>query len=257
MPVDPHAERGFGSGAEEYERHRPGWPPEAIERALAELGIAPGATVVDLAAGTGKLTRELVPRVARVVAVEPSADMLGRLEVVVPEAEAVAGTADAIPLADASADGVLVAEAFHWFATPAAVAEIARVLRPGGGLALLWNLYAWGDDGPWIEPLRAVLGEHLAPAMAAVNRNRPESWRTAFDGAPFEPFRQFDVPHELHVDVDGLIAHVGTWSHTRVLDDEPRAAFFRALEDVVRREHPTSDDIAIRFNTQVHWTRRR
>src|SRR5918912_750908 len=141
MPVDPHAERGFGSGAEEYERHRPGWPPEAIERALAELGIAPGATVVDLAAGTGKLTRELVPRVARVVAVEPSADMLGRLEVVVPEAEAVAGTADAIPLADASADGVLVAEAFHWFATPAAVAEIARVLRPGGGLALLWNLY--------------------------------------------------------------------------------------------------------------------
>src|SRR2546423_8736306 len=117
MPVDPHAERGFGSGAEAYDRHRPGWPAEAVERALRELGLGRDSTVVDLAAGTGKLTRELLPRVARVVAVEPSGDMLRQLRELVPEVEALEGTADAIPLADASIDGVFVAEAFHWFAT--------------------------------------------------------------------------------------------------------------------------------------------
>jgi SAM-dependent methyltransferase len=257
MPVDPYAQRGFGSGADEYERHRPGWPPEAVDRALGELGLGPEATLVDLAAGTGKLTRALVARAARVVAVEPSDNMLRRLRELVPEAEAVAGTADAIPLDDRAADGVLVAEAFHWFATPEAVAEIARVLRPGGGLALLWNLYDWRDDGPWSERVAAVLGEHLTPAVRAIDRNRPETWRAAFDGAPFEPFQQFDVPHELRTDVDGLVAHVGTWSHTRALDDDARAAFSDALAEVLRRDHPAPGDVAIRLNTQVHWTRRR
>src|SRR5918911_1364035 len=117
MPVDPHAATAFGRDAEAYERHRPGWPPEAVERALRELGAGPEATLVDLAAGTGKLTRELVGRAAHVIAVEPSADMLARLRERVPEAEAVAGTADAMPLPDGGADAVLVAEAFHWFAT--------------------------------------------------------------------------------------------------------------------------------------------
>ena len=256
MPIDPHAEQGFGSGADEYDRYRPGWPPEAVERALAELGLGSGSTVVDLAAGTGKLTRELVPRTGRVVAVEPSADMLRRLGEVVPEAAAAAGTADAIPRGDASVDGVFVAEAFHWFATPEAVAEIARVLRPGGGLALLWNLYDWGDDR-WLEELGGVLGERLAPAVAAADRNRPESWQGAFDGSPFDGFDQFDVRHELHTDVDGLIAHIGTWSHTRRLEASARAELGRELEKVARRAHPTPDDIVLGFRTQVHWARRR
>jgi ubiquinone/menaquinone biosynthesis C-methylase UbiE len=256
MPVDPHAERGFGSGAEAYDRHRPGWPVEAVERALRELGLGPDSTVVDLAAGTGKLARELASRVARVVAVEPSGDMLRRLREVVPEVEGLEGTADAIPLAADSADGVFVAEAFHWFATPEAVAEIARVLRPGGGLALLWNLYEWGDDD-WLEKFGGVLGERLAPAVAAVDRNRPETWQGAFDGSRFGPFERFDVPHELRTDADGLIAHVGTWSHTRVLDEPARAELARELESVLRREHPSPDDVALGFRTQVHWTRLR
>lgn len=256
MPVDPHAERGFGSGAEAYDRHRPGWPAEAVERALRELGLGRDSTVVDLAAGTGKLTRELRPRVARVVAVEPSGDMLGQLREVVPDVEALEGTADAIPLADASVDGVFVAEAFHWFATSEAVAEIARVLRPGGGVALLWNIYELGDDD-WLEKFGGVIAQRLAPALTAVNRNRPESWQAAFDGSPFGPFEQFDVRHEVRTDSDGLVAHVGTWSHTRVLDESARAELMRELGTVLRREHPSPDDVALGLRTQVHWARLR
>src|SRR3954453_19493255 len=111
MPLDPLAERAFGTRADEYERNRPGWPAEAVERALSELGLARDSTVVDLAAGTGKLTRELVPRAGRVVAVEPSADMRRELAAVVPGVEAMEGTADSMPLADGSVDGVVVGEA--------------------------------------------------------------------------------------------------------------------------------------------------
>jgi ubiquinone/menaquinone biosynthesis C-methylase UbiE len=255
MSVDPHAERGFGSGADAYDRHRPGWPPEAVERAFAELGLGPESTVVDLAAGTGKLTRELVPRAGRTIAVEPSADMLRRLREVVPGAEAVEGTADAMPLGDAAVDGVLVAEAFHWFATPAAAAEMARVLRPGGGVALLWNLHDFGHE-PWLERAGGVIGRMLAPAFESIDRHRPDRWQDAFDGSRFGPFEQFEVRHEQRTDVAGLVAHVSTWSHVRVLDDPARAELARELEDVLSREHPSPDDVVIPYRTQVHWAPR-
>src|SRR5437667_11734923 len=102
MAVDPRAEQAFGSEAEAYERHLPGWPGEAVARALGCLGRGPASEVVDLAAGTGKLTRELIQLVRRVIAVEPSADMRRTLAAAVPAAETLDGTAEAIPLPDAS-----------------------------------------------------------------------------------------------------------------------------------------------------------
>src|SRR5688500_15301327 len=117
--------RSFGRAAEAYERGRPGY----AEAALDAIGLAPETVVLDLAAGTGKLTRQLVGRFARVIAVEPLDGMRAVLERVVPQAEAVSGSADAIPVEADSIDAVFVGEAFHWFATDAAVREIARVLR--------------------------------------------------------------------------------------------------------------------------------
>ena len=114
--VDPRAERGFGSGAERYERARPGWPAAAVDQLFEHFGLSPASTVLDLVAGTGKLSRELVSRGGRVVAVEPSAAMRAVLEQFVPGAEVRAGTAAELPLEAASVDAVFVAEAFHWFA---------------------------------------------------------------------------------------------------------------------------------------------
>ena len=255
MAIDPRAEQAFGSQADEYEQHRPGWPTEAVSRALGCLGLGAESEVIDLAAGTGKLTRELVPLVRRVIAVEPSGDMLRTLAAGVPGAETLEGTADRIPLPDSSVDGLFAAEAFHWFATREAVSEIARVVRSGGGLVLLWNMHEFSDE-PWVRELFAVLGDVGAPAAGQIERHRKERWGGAFEGAPFEPLEDFSVPHEQRTDVAGLVAHVLTWSHLRVLDEARRAELRRELLSVLEREHPSPDDVVIRYRTQVYWARR-
>jgi ubiquinone/menaquinone biosynthesis C-methylase UbiE len=129
----------FDGAADVYERSRPTFPPEAIEHLRRELDLRPGRTVLDLAAGTGKLTRQLVPTGARVLAVEPLPAMRAVLEREVPEAEALDGVAEEIPLPDGSVDAVTVAHAMHWFDRDRAYREIHRVLQPGGSLALLGN----------------------------------------------------------------------------------------------------------------------
>src|ERR671926_264320 len=138
MSVHPSA-RAFDTSAERYDRVRPGYPHEAIEWLMQMLEIGPGRTVVELAPRPRKLTAALLETGARVIAVEPSAGMLAVLRRVAPAAEALAGTAERIPLADASIDAVLVAQAFHWFDHDTAIPEIHRVLRPGAGLGLIFN----------------------------------------------------------------------------------------------------------------------
>jgi SAM-dependent methyltransferase len=127
--------RSFDRAAAEYDRGRPGWPPAVLDL----LPIPDSSTVLDLGAGTGKLTRVLADRYARVIAVEPLDELRAILAERVPEADVHAGTAESIPLGDGELDGVFCGQAFHWFANDVAVGEIARVLRPSGVLALLWN----------------------------------------------------------------------------------------------------------------------
>jgi SAM-dependent methyltransferase len=142
----------FADVAGAYERGRPGYPDEAVEWLV---GAEP-QDVVDLGAGTGKLTRALVRLGHRVTAVEPLAEMRAELEAVLPDAHAVAGSAEAMPLPDASADVVTSAQAFHWFDHDDALPEIARVLRPGGRIALVWN--SRDDRDPWMARLSAIIG---------------------------------------------------------------------------------------------------
>jgi SAM-dependent methyltransferase len=146
--IDPAAE-AFGPVAGDYERARPSYPHGAIELLRRHLGVGPGCRVVDLAAGTGKLTRQLAGTGADVVAVEPVAGMREQLAAAVPDVEVLDGTAEAIPLPDASVDALTVAQAFHWFRLDEALAEIARVLRRGGGLAILFN--ERDERLPWVR----------------------------------------------------------------------------------------------------------
>jgi ubiquinone/menaquinone biosynthesis C-methylase UbiE len=137
-PVDPLAATGFGRAAAEYERARPSYAAEAVAWIAERCRLGPDATVVDVGAGTGKLTRLLVGTGARVVAVEPVAAMRQQLRQTVAGVEALEGRAEALPLPDGCARAVTAAQAFHWFG-PGAPAELARVLEPGGSLALTWN----------------------------------------------------------------------------------------------------------------------
>ena len=140
---------GFDQNAGAYEAARPSYPAEAIAHIVGHGGIGPGRRVLDLAAGTGKLTRLLVPAGADVVAVEPVAGMRDQLVALLPEVEVHDGTAEALPLADDSVDAITVAQAFHWFDAPVALAEMRRVLRPGGHLFLVWNVRDRDED--WVR----------------------------------------------------------------------------------------------------------
>ena len=142
----------FGSAAAAYERGRPSYPPEAIDWLLP----ADAQKVLDLGAGTGKLTTRLVERGLDVVAVDPIPDMLERLRAALPETRALLGTAEEIPLEDNSVDAVLVAQAWHWVDPQRAIPEVARVLRPGGRLGLVWNTR--DERLGWVRELGRIIG---------------------------------------------------------------------------------------------------
>ncbi len=154
--LSPHD--GFGSNAAEYERARPGYPAEMIDALRRHLGIHPGARVLDLAAGTGKLTRLLASAGFDLVAVEPVAAMRVQLREVLPDVEVLDGTAENLPFADGSLDAVTVAQAFHWFRTDEALAEIIRVLRPGGGLAVAFNRR--DESVEWVSEMSRLIDWH-------------------------------------------------------------------------------------------------
>lgn len=157
----------FGSEAAAYERGRPSYPPEAIDWLLP-----PGARdVLDLGAGTGKLTSRLVERGLDVVAVDPIAEMLETLRVSLPDTPALLGTAEDIPLVDNSVDAVLVAQAWHWFDPDRAIPELARVLRPGGRLGLVWNTR--DERSGWVRELGEIIGRDGDPMRDHVTLPEP------------------------------------------------------------------------------------
>jgi SAM-dependent methyltransferase len=239
---------------EDYERGRPGWPPGVVD----VPDLSPEATVLELGAGTGKLTRLLVRTFNRVLTVEPADAMRRLLVSFCPDAEALAGTAEEIPLADASVNAVFVAEAFHKFDDERALAEIARVLRPRGVLVLLWNLPA----GP-TEPSIAVAEDFLrgrAPGMRAelgydpvdLNSIRYESgeWRRAFAASPFEDLQEKRLRNPQTVDREGLVAFFASMGWLGDLQDAERLP----LLDEVRSLLP-ADEYHRQWETHVHWTR--
>jgi SAM-dependent methyltransferase len=238
---------------EDYERGRPGWPPEVVDIP----GVSAAATVLELGAGTGKLTRLLVSRFDRVVAIEPAEPMRQMLVTFCPEVEALTGTAQEIPLADASVDAVFAAEAFHWFADQKALAEIARVLRPHAALVLMWNLPA-GPTEPSIAAVERLLTERgpartefgadpldLNPATYASGR-----WRLAFAQAPFAELSEARLPNPQRLGRDGLVAFFASMGW---LADLPDAERLPLLDEV--RSLLTEDEYRRTWETHVHWTR--
>jgi ubiquinone/menaquinone biosynthesis C-methylase UbiE len=244
MTVDPIAADAFGAMAEEYERGRPGWPADAVSALLRRFGAR---TVLDLAAGTGKLTEVLASR-AEVVAVEPVDGMRRVLEARLPGVRALTGTAEAIPLPDASVDAVFVAEAFHWFDPERAVAEIARVLRPRGGLAVMWNLA--GDDGePWFDELVALVIEHRTEGSRGQRRDTVP-WREALEAEPrLGALRDEEVPHEQRSNRDAIVDQIASFSSIGSLPEDRRSAALAAVRELLERHG--IDEVTLRYRAQI------
>lgn len=245
MGVHDLAARGFEAAAEIYEQARPGYPRAAADLLVEVLGARPDSTIVDIGAGTGKLTRMLVATGARTIAVEPLDAMRRQLAKAAPGAEVLAGTAEALPLPDGCAAAVVVAQAFHWFRGDEALAEAARVLRPGGRLGLVWNRRDEAHSS-W-----ARLSRIIDPYMDGLPRYRSGRWREAFERtALFRPFQHRVFANEVEVGADDEVSLVASTSGIAALDESSR----RQVLDRVRRE---LDGEPPRFRvpwfTDVYW----
>ena len=185
------ARRGFSGEAQTYERGRPEYPAAMGRWMTDDLGIGAGSTVVDLGAGTGKFTRLLVATGASVTAIEPVAAMRAQLGKALPQVRLLTGVAEQMPLAPASVDVLVCAQAFHWFATPAALADIHRVLKPGGRLGLIWNVRDESVD--WVAEITRI----ITPYEGDAPRYYKGDWRKPFAHARFAPLEPsgFEYQH--------------------------------------------------------------
>ena len=251
-PLDPLA-ASFGRVAAAYELGRPSYPREALAWLVSELRLGAAATVLDLAAGTGKLTAGLVPLVGRVIAVEPVAEMRRLLAAGQPRAEVLEGTAEAIPLAAGAVDAVLVGAAFHWFDAAAALAEIHRVLRPGGGLGLLWNRPEWEGE-PWYPGFADVLERARAGQGDPPNRYSAGEWRAALErSTTFGPVRKREFRHVHRVGSAEFLARVASWSVVAVLPDDERAEVLAEVGELLSRHRVTA--LELRYRTDAYRAR--
>jgi len=238
------ATRGFAA-ADVYERGRPDYPAAAVARIVDALGLGPGRTVLDLAAGTGKLTRLLVPSGADVVAVEPLPEMRAELERRVPGVAILAGTAEQIPLPDASVDAVTVGQAFHWFDEEGALRESHRVLKPGGGVALMWNARDERSE------LQAALSGIIDPLEGDTPRRTKRDWKTMLaESGLFERCERRLFDHVQETDEQGVVDRITSISFVALLPAAVRAEVERAVRELVRdAEQP----IRLPYMTEVYF----
>ena len=248
MPIDDVAARGFQAGAAAYEIARPGYPDDAVAVLAGELGITAGTVVCDLAAGTGKLTRRLVDLGASVVAVEPVEGMRAQLLAAVPGATAVDGTAESIPLPDASVDAVTVAQAFHWFDAPAALDEIARILKPGGGLALLWN--ERDESTAWVAEMSRLIRWH----ERTVSRYQHVDWSAVVaSSGHFTPLEEQAVAWEQPMTRETLAERVRSISYIAVMPPTERERLASEVTALVARR---GEAFGLPYTCRVQWCRR-
>ncbi|MFI5018682.1 MAG: class I SAM-dependent methyltransferase [Dongiales bacterium] len=183
------ASEGYTAKAEAYIRGRPEYPAAVQDWLRDDLALSAGKTVLDLGAGTGKFLPHLRATGAAVIAVEPVPAMRAQLTQRNPGIAAMAGTAEDIPLADGAADAIVCAQAFHWFANPAALAEIHRVLKSSGVLGLIWNVR--DESVGWVAALTRI----MAPYEAGIPRYHSGAWRRLFPAEGFGPLRERHFPN--------------------------------------------------------------
>jgi SAM-dependent methyltransferase len=253
-PLHDYVSRGFGTATELYEKIRPEYPEAAVELLIRELGIARGRVVVDVGAGTGKLTRALVRTGATLIAVEPLAEMRERLAESVPLAVPFDGTAEHMALRDGSAHAITVAQAFHWFDGDRALAEFHRVLALGGRVGLIWNVR--DRSVPWVAAFDRLVD--------AVDPDRPDhrtgKWRAAFDRTTlFGPLEERDFAYAQTLTPAEFVDRARTVSSVASLPEPERERLLARFRELAAT-HPGirgRETMTLPYLTKVYWTERR
>jgi SAM-dependent methyltransferase len=240
--VHEAAATGFARAADAYERGRPGFPDAAVRLLGSELGLRPGRTVLDLGAGTGKLTRLFASSGATIVAVEPVSAMREALRRAAPGVAAVGATAEALPFAPGAADAAAAAQAFHWFDGRRALAELARVLPAGAPLALVWNVR--DEREPWVRAITDL----IEPYRGTTPSHRSMRWQASFDDTPlWSTPERTSFPYVHETSREATVDRVMSISFIAALPDGPRDL----VADQVRGILPPGDEVAFPYRTDV------
>jgi SAM-dependent methyltransferase len=244
------ASEGFAAKADHYARGRPDYPDDIVGWLQRRLGLAAGKVVLDVGAGTGKFTAYLTRTGARVIAVEPVQQMRDKLNQALPDVETHPGTADKIPLPDASVDALTCAQAFHWFASPAALTEFHRVLKPGGKLGLIWN--SRDESVPWIAQLTRIFTPHEGDTP----RYYTGAWKRVFPFRGFSPLQEDRFQHR-HIGSpeDVIINRVRSTSFIAALPADEEAEVVAQLRALIASE-PTlagKAEVTVPYATSAFW----
>jgi SAM-dependent methyltransferase len=247
------AARGFERAADAYERGRPEYPPAAVALLARALALGPGARLLDVGAGTGKLSRLLAATGARVLAVDPAAAMIRRAAG--PGVLAARAVAEALPFPAGAFHAAAAGTAFHWFDGPCALAELHRVLAPGGVLGLAWNRR--DDAVDWVARLSAIVNRREAGAP----RYRSGAWRAAFERAPerFAPVEEAHLPHVHVLPPEGVVARIASVSFIAAMPAADRAAVLGEVRALLASHPDTAgkSKVELAYLTDVHVYARR
>ncbi|MGH2636569.1 MAG: class I SAM-dependent methyltransferase [Actinomycetota bacterium] len=244
------AARGFEAAVEHYRRGRPGYPDDAVSYLVRELEIGEGREVVELGAGTGKLTELLVYTGARITAIEPVAAMRESLERNCPTATILDGTAEDVPIGDAAADAVVAAQAFHWFDGNRALPEIHRVLRPDGRLGLIWN--ARDEASDWSERLTGIFDRLSGDGP----RYRDMRWREAFDRSTlFGPLHHQVAYHVHEVSRETFLDRVLSVSYVASASADERERVIAEVTELLDTDPELRgrEVLVMPYRTDVYW----
>ena len=248
--VHPTATAGYSRTADSYIRGRPDYPAAALEWLTADLGLGPGKSALELGAGTGKFTRLLAENGATVTAVEPVGAMLEALKRDLPGVATLQGTAQRISVPDASADVVLCAQAFHWFASTEALAEIRRVLKRGGMLGLIWNVRDQSVD--WVAELTRI----MAPYEGDAPRYDNGEWRRVFPAKGFGDLHERMFVHSHTGPPEQVIVErVASVSFIAALPEETRATLLAQVRALIESTPDLAGKKEVRmpYITQAYW----
>ncbi len=249
--MHPVAEEGFGRSVEAYRRSRPSYPQEALAWLVAGLGVGRQSVVVDVGAGTGKLTALLLPTGARLIAVEPLAAMRDALREELPDIEVLDGAAESMPLADASADAIVTAQSFHWFDDERALPEFHRVLKRGGRLGVIWN--ELDTSVGWVSRFNAII------AVPRAGTPHPSAARRDDLGELFGRPRHAEFKNAHVHDRASLLDRVASMSFVAVLSDDERADVFETVARLLDSDPATAgrDSFELPYVSRAWWAERR
>jgi SAM-dependent methyltransferase len=249
--LHPLAAEGFGQAARSYVRGRPDFPAGTLDWLKDDLHLRPGSRVLELGAGTGKFTKILTQTRAEVLAVEPVDEMLARLAADQPDVKTLRATAQNLPLAGATMDAVICAQAFHWFATADAVAEMRRVLVSGGVLGLIWNVR--DESVPWVARLTRIMAPHEGDAP----RYYRNEWRQVFPAPGFGELNARTFSHQ-HVGPAEhvLVDRVASVSFIAALNAATRKAVLREVRALIAAtpELANRQEVSVPYVTRAFWT---